>query len=205
MYKLPLQSVEIDFIEKKSRFISNISPISSEDEALAFLNSIRTKYRDANHNVYAYRVKSGNITRYSDDGEPSGAAGMPLLEAFIRQDVYDFCCVATRYFGGTLLGAGGLVRAYARCGTIALESAGVGSMRELTLCSVSMQYSLFELVKRQLAAFGADITSEDFGADVVLQCTLPSDDFAILQKKIVELSAGCVQMVAEGTKMGVFR
>jgi len=193
-YKLPISSAETVFIEKKSRFICNISPVSTEDDALAFLSSIRSKYRDANHNVYAYRLKTGNITRYSDDGEPSGTAGMPLLEAFMRQYVYDFCCVATRYFGGTLLGAGGLVRAYARCGTTALEEAGVGFMRELATCSLSIPYSLFELTKRLLIASDANITEEDFGADVVLKFVLPSEDVAELQRKVTELAAGAVQV-----------
>jgi len=204
-YKLPLRPADAEFVEKKSRFICHITPVSSEEEALAFLSSIRSRYRDANHNVYAYRIKDNNICRYSDDGEPSGTAAMPLLEAFMKQDVYDFCCVATRYFGGTLLGAGGLVRAYARCGATALEASGVGIMRELTLCAATLQYSLFEAVKRLLISGGAEITSEDFGADVSLKFTLPSEALPALQKKVTEATAGTVILSAESTKMGVFQ
>jgi len=192
----------VEFTEKKSRFISNIAPVSSEEEARSFLESMRSKYRDANHNVDAYRIKENNICRFSDDGEPSGTAGMPLLEAFLKQDVYDFCCVATRYFGGILLGAGGLVRAYARCGAAALEASGVGLMRELTICSVTMPYSLYEVVKRLLVACGVDITNEDFGAEVVLGFSLPSGDLPALQKGVTELTAGSVYINIEGTKMG---
>ena len=128
---------------------------------------------------------------------------MPLLEAFLKQEVYDFCCVATRYFGGILLGAGGLVRAYARCGAAALEAAGVGLMRELTICSITMPYSMYEVVKRQLVASGTDISNEDFGAEVVLGFSLPSGDLPALQKGVTELTAGSVKISIKGTKMGV--
>jgi len=202
-YKVPLRGATTEFTEKKSRFISDIGPVSTENEARAFLETIRCKYRDVSHNVYAYRIKENNICRYSDDGEPSGTAGMPLLEAFLKQEVYDFCCVATRYFGGILLGAGGLVRAYARCGAAALEASGVGLMRKLTICSITMQYSMYEVVKRQLVASGTDISNEDFGVEVVLGFSLPSGDLPSLQKKVTELTAGSVHINIEGTKMGV--
>jgi len=201
-YKVPLQGATTEFTEKKSRFISDIAPVSTENEARAFLETIRGKYRDVSHNVYAYRIKENNICRFSDDGEPSGTAGMPLLEAFLKQDVYDFCCVATRYFGGILLGAGGLVRAYARCGAAALEVSGVGLMRELTICSITTPYSMYEVVKRQLIASGADISNEDFGAEVVLGFALPSGDLPALQKGVTELTAGSVKISIKGTKMG---
>ena len=202
---MPLCAAEAEFVEKKSRFIGSIAPVSSEGEARAFLESIRARYRDANHNVYSYRVKENNICRFSDDGEPSGTAGMPLLDTFLKQDVYDFCCVATRYFGGILLGAGGLVRAYARCGAVALEASGTGFMRELTLCGTAMPYSLYEVVKRLLLAGGADIAGEDFGAKVNIDFSLPSEDLAALEEKVTELTAGSVNIVVEGTRMGVFR
>jgi len=198
-YKVPLHEAGSEFTEKKSRFISSIAPVSNEEEARSFLESVRTKHRDANHNVYAYRIKENNISRFSDDGEPSGTAGMPLFEAFLKQEVYDFCCVATRYFGGILLGAGGLVRAYARCGAIALEASGVGFMRELTLCETTLPYSLFDVVKRLLLACGAGITNEDFGAAVTLSFSLPSEDLPELQKKVTELTAGSVRIDAAGT------
>jgi len=203
-YKLPLRAAEAEFIEKKSRFICNITPISSEDEALSFINKVRTKYRDANHNVFAYKSKSGNICRFNDDGEPSGTAGMPLLDVFVKQDIYDFCAVATRYFGGIMLGGGGLVRAYSRTGAIGLEASGIGIMRELTLCSISLPYSLYEMSKRLIVASGANITDEDFGATIVLSFNLPSEGFAELEKKVTELTSGSVCVRIDGTKMGVF-
>ena len=203
-YKLPLRAAEAEFTEKKSRFIGSIAPVSSEAEARCFLDSVRAKHRGANHNVYAYRVRENNICRYSDDGEPSGTAGMPLLDTFLKQDVHDFCCVATRYFGGILLGAGGLVRAYARCGALALEASGVGVMRELALCSTAMPYSLYEVVKRLLLANGAGIANEDFGAEVAIGFSIPAEDLGALQKKAIELTAGSVRVEAVGTRMAVF-
>ena len=200
-YKLPLRAATAEFIEKKSRFIAHISPAATEEEALAFLRSIREKYPEASHNVYAYRIKNNNICRYSDDGEPSGTAGMPLLEAFSRQDIYDFCCVATRYFGGTLLGAGGLVRAYARCGTIALEASGVGIMREITMCAIATPYSLYENIKRLLNAENADNITEDFGTEVMLKFTLSTEDVEPLEKKLTELTAGKISVQIEGKRM----
>jgi len=202
-YKLPLMAAEAEFTEKKSLFICSITPVSSESEARAFLESIRGKHRDANHNVYAYRVKENNVCRHSDDGEPSGTAGMPLLDTFLKQDIYDFCCVATRYFGGVLLGAGGLVRAYSRCGAVALEASGVGCKRELVLCTARLSYALYEVVKRLLSARGVDITNEDFGEDVTLSFSLPAEDLQALRKEITELTAGTVTVETEGTCMSV--
>jgi len=200
-YKLPLCVARAEFTERKSVFISSISPVASEIEARSFLDSVRGKYRDANHNVYAYRIRENNICRSSDDGEPSGTAGMPLLDTFLKQDVCDFCCVATRYFGGILLGAGGLVRAYARCGTVALEASGVGVMRELELCSATLPYALYEVVKRLLLASGAEVISEDFGTEVTMKFSLPAEDLHTLREKVTELTAGTVQVVSEGKRM----
>ena len=194
---------EVEFAEKKSRFISHIRPVSTEAEALEFLRSIREKHREANHNVYAYRVKQGGACRHSDDGEPSGTAGMPLLDVFLKQDIYDFCCVATRYFGGIMLGGGGLIRAYARCGVIALEASGVSLKREIDLCAVSLPYTLYEQVKRKICASGAEISFEGFGTDVQLKFSLASDELPALQSKITELTAGAVNINVEGKGMGL--
>jgi len=201
---MPLRVAEAEFTEKKSRFICYVSPVSTEDEALAFIESIRKKHRDANHNVFAYRIKTGNICRFSDDGEPSGTAGMPLLEAFQRQDIYDFCAVATRYFGGIMLGGGGLVRAYARCGSMGLEAAGTGVMRELALCETGIPYPQYENIKRLLLASDVEVTDEDFGADVVVSFMLPSEELPALQKGISEKTAGSVEITITETKMGMF-
>ena len=201
-YKVPLREITAEFIEKRSRFISSIKPVSKEEEALSFLQSIRAKHREATHNVYAYRIKDNNICRYSDDGEPSGTAAMPLLEAFAKQDVYDFCCVATRYFGGVLLGAGGLVRAYARCGALALETSGTGLLREMALCAAALPYAHYENIKRLLISSGAEVTSEAFETDVGIKFSLPSELLPSLKEKVMELTSGSVELYKESVKMG---
>ena len=194
MYKVPLNAANAEFIEKKSRFISHVSPLSSEAEALAFIKSVREKHNEASHNVYAYRIKDNNICRHSDDGEPSGTAGIPLLEAFLKQDIFDFCCVATRYFGGIKLGAGGLVRAYSRCGAAALEASGVCAKREVMLCSVLLPYPQYDAVKRIINASGAEITSEDFGTAVEMRFVMLSEDLGTLRERVRESTAGSVNI-----------
>ena len=201
-YRLPLRAAETEFKEKKSRFISYIAPVSSEGEALDFLRSIREKHREASHNVYAYRL-FGDVCRHSDYGEPSGTAGMPLLDVFLKRDIFNFCCVATRYFGGIMLGAGGLVRAYARCGAAALEASGIGIMHEMTLCSASLPYSLYEPISRLLITNGAGIDFEDFGAEVMLKFLLAADKLPVLRSKFTELTSGTIGICVEGTKMCV--
>ena len=116
------------FVEKKSKFIGYAKPVSTQDEAVEFINSIKSKHWDATHNVYAYVLRENNTQRYSDDGEPSGTAGVPVLDVILKENVTDVCIVATRYFGGTLLGAGGLVRAYSHTSKIALDAAHIITM-----------------------------------------------------------------------------
>ena len=189
------------FVEKKSRFIANIMPAASEEKALDFLRSIREKNREASHNVYAYRIYNGGACRHSDDGEPSGTAGMPLLDVFLKREIYDFCCVATRYYGGIQLGAGGLIRAYANCGVLALETCGVGIMREISICRTEMPYSMFEPVKRLLIDCGAEITAEDFGADVTVRFSICSKELPILLSRLTEQTAGKVSAEVEAVCM----
>ena len=202
-YNLPLRIAVAEFTEKKSRFIGSIAPVSTEDEALVFLRSIRERHREATHNVYAYRVKTTGSSRHSDDGEPSGTAGMPLLDVFVKQGIYDFCCVATRYFGGILLGAGGLVRAYSRCGAAAIEASGVGVMREMTLCAATLPYALYESAKRLLSSHGAVIDSEDFGAEIDMGFLVHREELAMLQSKFKEMTAGAASIREEGTQMRI--
>ena len=191
-YNLPLAAAEVEFTEKKSRFISSIKPVSSEEEALDFLRTIREKHREATHNVFAYRIFSGGACRHSDDGEPSGTAGMPLLDVFLKRDIYDFCCVATRYFGGIKLGAGGLVRAYARCGSDAMDAAGTGLMREMALCTLDLPYPIYEQVKRLLVTNNIAVTSEDFGTLVTVNFSIIEEELPNLDNKLREMSAGTI-------------
>ena len=204
-YKVPLCDMVTEFTEKKSRFISHISPVSSEKEALSFLDEIRSKHQEANHNVYAYHIKDGNFCRYNDDGEPSGTAGKPLLEVFNKQQVFDYCCVATRYFGGIPLGAGGLIRAYARCGAIVLEASGIGLVCEMTVCKTVIPYSLYEQAKRLFVSYEIEELYEDFAVEVKMQFSIMSDVLPKLQNNLTELTQGVVQISIEGTKLGMKR
>ena len=122
-YKTVLHAAQEGMIEKKSRFIASVKPVVTEQEAIDFINECRAKYRDATHNVYAYVVQEQNTSRYSDDGEPSGTAGVPVLEVINKEGLTDVAVVVTRYFGGTLLGAGGLVRAYGKSAKLGLDKA----------------------------------------------------------------------------------
>ena len=201
-YKVPLCIAKTEFIEKKSRFLSHISPASTEKEALAFLDEIRNKHRDANHNVFAYHIKDGGFCRYSDDGEPSGTAGKPLVEVFNKQQVFDYCCVATRYFGGIPLGAGGLTRAYARCGVITLDASGIGIICEMSLCAFRLPYSMYEQVKRLLVLFNIEDIYEDFGVDVEIRFSLLSEKISALRVELSELTQGIVNLNVEGKKLG---
>ena len=135
-YKTVLQEAQDDFVEKRSRFIGYVRPVSTEAEALAFIAEKKSKHWDASHNVYAYILRDGGVMRYSDDGEPQGTAGIPVLDVLQKSGVTDVVVVATRYFGGILLGGGGLVRAYSHTASIALQAAGIVTMRECLMLEV---------------------------------------------------------------------
>lgn len=123
-YYIPTAPSETEFVEKRSRFIGHVWPVESEEEARGYIEAMKKKYYDARHNCWCYRIKEGGVERYSDDGEPQGTAGQPMLNVFQREEVTNVCCVVTRYFGGVLLGAGGLVRAYTQSAKDALDAAG---------------------------------------------------------------------------------
>lgn len=134
--------------EKKSEFIANIAPLTSEDAAIDFVNAIRSKYSNARHNVYAYVIKKDNISRYSDDGEPQGTGGLPIINLLRKESFFDIAVVVTRYFGGVLLGVGGLARAYANAAKVALENSNIVFFKELFQYTLDLNYS--ELSKFQV-------------------------------------------------------
>ena len=142
-YKTVLQEAQDDFVEKRSRFIGYARPVSTEAEALAFIAEKKSKHWDASHNVYAYILRDGGVMRYSDDGEPQGTAGIPVLDVLQKSGVTDVVVVATRYFGGILLGGGGLVRAYSHTASIALQAAGIVTMRECLMLEVLCDYGQY--------------------------------------------------------------
>ena len=150
-YLVPAGDGEAEFTEKHSRFIGRVRRTDTEGEALEMLRELREAHRDATHNVFAYRIRENNLTRYSDDGEPSGTSGLPTLGVFTGAEVKNVCCVVTRYFGGTLLGTGGLVRAYTKAAQLALEAAGIAEMALWTRFTLALPYPFYERAQRLFA------------------------------------------------------
>lgn len=189
-YLVPHGCGEAEYIEKKSRFIGRVWRTDTEEEALARLRETREGHRDAAHNVYAYIIRENNISRYSDDGEPSGTSGQPTLNVFASEGVQNVCCVITRYFGGTLLGAGGLVRAYSKTAKMALDAAGVARIDSWREFVISCDYNMYERVKILLGDFEAVAQNTDFGADVVIEALLLSSAADEFETKLADLSKG---------------
>jgi len=191
-YRVPWQKAQAEYTEKKSRFIGQIFPVSQADEAVRLIRETQKKYWDASHNVYAYILKNG-VVRYSDDGEPQGTAGMPALDIFQKERVFDVLCIVTRYFGGTLLGAGGLSRAYAKTARLALDASGTAVMRPFASLRIDCPYPWLDAVRRQYAGFGASETGAEFGADVGLQVTVPAEKHEAFSLRIFDITNGSVK------------
>lgn len=180
----------IEFTERKSVFLGHAMPVTDEKDALAFLGDLRHRYADATHNVYAYILRNGNTARYSDDGEPQGTAGMPVLDVLRKRDIVDAVLVVTRYFGGILLGGGGLVRAYGTAASMAADAAGVTVFRQMAVCRMVCDYTAYQRISAELASFGAAVTESDFDAAVRLTVMLPDEAFPPFLDRIRELTAG---------------
>lgn len=158
--------------EKRSEFIGVAAHIDSENDALALIKRIRAEHYDARHNVYAYVCSSGNVQRYSDDGEPQGTAGIPVLDVIRKSGLEDVCIVVTRYFGGTLLGAGGLVRAYTAAAKMAIDAAEVVTYRTYTELRLVLNYSDYSKILAKLPNYNAKIDNTDFGAEITLDIAM---------------------------------
>ncbi len=189
-YYVPTKIAEAEFVEKRSRFIGNIWPVESEEEARAHIEEMRKKHYDSRHNCWAYRLREGGIERYSDDGEPQGTAGQPILNVFQREEVWNVVCVVTRYFGGILLGAGGLTRAYGRSAKDALDASGISVVRRWSMVEGDCRYPLFERVKLELPPLGGIEGDHDFGADITFRALLPQGMEEQFGQRMGELSAG---------------
>jgi len=186
-YKTVLGFGTAEFEEKKSKFIATVKPVCNEDEALEFINGLKSKYWDATHNVYSYYIAGETLVqRFSDDGEPSGTAGMPVLEVIRRMGVQDLAVVVTRYFGGTLLGASGLIRAYSKAAALGIEAAGVIRRKLCTEISVLVEYSLFGKVQNMLISEGYTIKEIIYEQDVEIRLYVPVDGVDECIRKIVE-------------------
>lgn len=187
-----------EFIEKRSRFIGYIKPVTTKEEAVDFINSIKSKHWDATHNVYAYVLRDGQTRRYSDDGEPQGTAGMPVLDVLLKENVTDCVVVATRYFGGILLGGGGLVRAYSHTAKIAVDAGVVVTMRLCSVMRAECDYNLYGKINSLVPEYGGIIDDTDFAENVVLKFRIPEDRTDEFQKKLIDVSFGRVSAEKTG-------
>ena len=197
-YLIPTGRAETELVEKRSRFIGQVWPVEREEEARARIEETKKKHYDARHNCWCYLLQEGGVVRYSDDGEPQGTAGQPMLNVFQRQEVWNVCCVVTRYFGGVLLGAGGLTRAYTKGAADALTAAGIARMGLWTLWDVPCTYPLLERMKLEVAAAGGVVRDAEYGADITLRTAFPAGTAETFQLRLTELSAGSLAMTAAG-------
>lgn len=182
-----------EFVEKRSRFIGYCKPVTTEEEALEFINKIKTKHWDARHNVYAYCLRDGQIKRYSDDGEPQGTAGMPTLDVLVKSNLTDLVVVVTRYFGGVLLGAGGLVRAYSHSAKIAVEASHIITMQECLVCTLVCDYNQYGKVSSLIPQYNGVIDDSSFGTDVEISFHISQDNLDKLKKQLADATCGVVE------------
>lgn len=191
-YFVPAGYGETLLVERRSKFIGRVWAVEDEAAALGHIAGMREKHWDASHNVYAYIIRNGP-TRYSDDGEPQGTSGMPTLKVFQAEGIFNVCCVVTRYFGGVLLGAGGLVRAYSAAAKAALDQAGVSVMRRWSAVLIPCAYAMFEPMKALIANAGGLVESADFGVDVLIEALVPADGTDAFMKDVLDMSSGRVE------------
>lgn len=196
-YLVPTAFGEDEFIEKKSRFIGRAWPVESEAEALERIAEMKKQHYDATHNCWAYVIRDGAV-RFSDDGEPGGTAGMPMVQVLQKENLYNVVCVVTRYFGGILLGAGGLVRAYTKGAKIAIDAAGKSMKRVWSVIYLPIAYTYYERVKLEVAAFDGVLRDTQFGAEVELEILVARDKAQAFLDRIIDMTAG----QAEGMEIG---
>ncbi len=192
------------FVEKKSRFIGTCRPVQTEEEALEFINRLKTRYWDASHNVYAYILRENGIQRFSDDGEPQGTAGIPVIETLKKAGVVDAVVVATRYFGGVLLGGGGLIRAYSHTASLALAAAKKITMRECLLLSLSCDYGLYGKVGAVIPESGGVVDDTEFLERVRLRFHMDPALLPALEKRLADATSGRVELQEEGKRFFPF-
>ncbi len=202
-YLVPTDFGEDEFYEKKSRFIGRVWPVSSEEEALEKIQAMKKQHYDATHNCWAYILRDGAV-RFSDDGEPGGTAGMPMLQVLQKEGLYNVVCVVTRYFGGILLGAGGLVRAYTKGAKIAVDAAGKSVKRVWTALYVPCPYAFYERVKLEVTAFGGLIRNTEFGSEVDMEILLPEDRAQSFLDRLTDMSAATIEGMETGKEYRAF-
>ena len=197
-YKTIAGRCEARFIEKKSEFIGYLAPVSTEEEAVKFVAEIRAMHPKARHNCYAYILRENNTARHSDDGEPQGTAGAPIFEVLRKEGLTDIACVVTRYFGGILLGAGGLTRAYAKAAKDAVAAAQIKLPAEAILLEISLDYSLYGRLAAVFAEFGAKVDSEDFSEQVKTAVHVRAELCKELKNRLTDACNGKVALEEKG-------
>jgi uncharacterized YigZ family protein len=202
-YLVPTQYGEDEFVEKKSRFIGRVWPVETEAEALEKIQEMKKQHYDATHNCWAYVIKDGPM-RFSDDGEPGGTAGNPMMQVLQREQLYNVVCVVTRYFGGVLLGAGGLVRAYTKGAKIAIDAAGKSIKRVWSVLYVPCPYNFYERVKLEVESFDGVIRDTQFGAEVELEILMAEAKADAFLTALADLTAGTVEGMETGKEYIAF-
>lgn len=199
-YLIPAAYGEGRYEDRKSKFIGEIFPVETPEAAVEAIQSVKAKYRDARHHCYAYIIRDGNYMRYSDDGEPQGTAGMPILDVLRRENITNVCCVVTRYFGGILLGTGGLVRAYTKSAQLGLEAAGINQMSRYSVVLITCPYSLLGVVQNILPEHDCVIEETDYAADVTLTVTLREGGEAALEQALNDATSAGVEVECMDTR-----
>lgn len=188
------EATEASFIEKRSEFIGYIAPVKTDEEAVNFINTIKAKHRKAKHNVYAYILRKDNISRYSDDGEPQGTAGVPVLDVLQKRGLTDVCVVVTRYFGGILLGGGGLVRAYSHAASLACDAAHTMDMCLCHRLKICTDYGMYGKLTYILPNFETITVNSDFADSVTLELLVLSEKLSALISEITEITNGSAEI-----------
>ena len=189
-YFVPTADAQSELVEKRSRFIGQLFCVDSEEQARACIEQVKKKHYDARHNCWCYRLRDSGTERYSDDGEPQGTAGQPMLNVFQREEVWNVCCVVTRYFGGVLLGAGGLVRAYTQAAKDSLDEAGISVVRRWVEVTVDCPYNLFDRMKLEIENSSGVLGDVDYAAAITLRALLPEGAVEQFSARVTELTAG---------------
>ena len=197
-YLVPAGFGQGEYTEKRSRFIGQLWPVESEAEALAHLAAVRKAHYDARHNCFAYIVRDGGVVRYGDDGEPQGTAGQPILAVLSGAELTNVCCTVTRYFGGVLLGTGGLLRAYTKSTADALEAAGISAVRRWVETELPCSYAQMERLKLEAQSAGGIVADIEYGAGVTLKVLVPGEQSDAFAARIFDQTAGSVQVRVTG-------
>ena len=193
-YRTVAREAKDEFTEKKSVFIGHAKPIETEQQALEYIQRINEEYRGAAHNCYAYINKEQNIVRFSDNGEPQGTAGMPILEVIKREELCGIVIVVTRFFGGILLGAGGLVRAYSRAAKIAVDAAGITTFGRFASFKITVDYTVYNKLLHDFEKYKVRCVDSDFGTDIVLTLLVRYDRLEAYREYLSDLSGGKIKI-----------